>query len=328
MHARRAFTLVELLVVIAIIAILVALLLPAVQAARETARKVQCTNNFKQVALATLNYSSATDTLPSLRDWRFKPKVIGWRLAVIPYLEETNIHDLLGDPVTWRRERLRAITEPPATPSARPAVVASFLCPSTPGTPNIISTDSAVSNANGKVIFDGFAAKQISAIGWVFDRPAVIARNSSQHGAWIGTRRPFSLPDSLSDETEGLGTPAKLSWIEGGLSKTILAVEKAGPPWLIHGDQRWYLDQWYSSWINGSSVGHADNLYIRNDRSPGEDVPLKGAVNFSNTYHPFSFHPGGAHMSMCDWSVRFLGEDTSRQILYSLATRQGLEFVE
>ena len=71
MQTRRAFTVVELLVVIAIIAILVALLIPAVQSARESARRIQCANNRKQEALATLNYSADEDRLPSLIDPRF-----------------------------------------------------------------------------------------------------------------------------------------------------------------------------------------------------------------------------------------------------------------
>jgi prepilin-type N-terminal cleavage/methylation domain-containing protein/prepilin-type processing-associated H-X9-DG protein len=95
----RGFTLVELLVVIAIIGILVGLLLPAVQAAREAARRMQCSNNLKQLALSALNYESATKRLPSLGlrgggcsgqpGLGVNVAVYSWTFAVLPYMEQT-----------------------------------------------------------------------------------------------------------------------------------------------------------------------------------------------------------------------------------------------
>ena len=94
--SRWAFTLVELLVVIAIIGVLVALLLPAVQSAREAARRMQCTNNLKQIGLAMHNYHGANNTFPSGSmigrpgAWSWGP---AWGVSILPYAEQTVLFD-------------------------------------------------------------------------------------------------------------------------------------------------------------------------------------------------------------------------------------------
>src|SRR3954463_8342832 len=98
---RRAFTLVELLVVIAIIGILVALLLPAIQAARESARRTKCVNNLKNCALAVLNYESSNKVLPPGSTFALKPtgdiypsaSGLGWQMLVLPYVEESGVSE-------------------------------------------------------------------------------------------------------------------------------------------------------------------------------------------------------------------------------------------
>lgn len=97
-RTRHGFTLVELLVVIAIIGILVALLLPAVQAAREAARRMQCSNNLKQLALAAHNYADTNRSFPS--GWIYSgaanSEVWGWSALMLPYMEQNTLYDQLG----------------------------------------------------------------------------------------------------------------------------------------------------------------------------------------------------------------------------------------
>ncbi len=133
-HGRRAFTLVELLVVIAIIGILVALLLPAVQSAREAARRVQCRNNLKQIGLGCLMHVDTHGFLPSGGwdyDWTADPdrgygkeQPGGWPYSILAYIEESALRDLgagkTGDPVAWQA----------ASEKLHQTPVGTFICPS------------------------------------------------------------------------------------------------------------------------------------------------------------------------------------------------------
>src|SRR3954454_9007927 len=115
---RKAFTLVELLVVIAIIGILVALLLPAIQAAREAARRSQCSNNLKQVTLATLNFHDARKGMPPMRI------VDGdrtWMGLILPHIEESMVADLWDHKLGCYYDQ---------TYKCRTAIVSAYFCPS------------------------------------------------------------------------------------------------------------------------------------------------------------------------------------------------------
>ena len=129
-NPKLAFTLVELLVVITIIGILIALLLPAVQAAREAARKMQCQNNLKQLGLAVLNYESQWQIFPPSSHWASASDVEvsnnpnlreSWIVMVLPFLEQQALHDMFD---------LTRPTPDPRNAAARGTWVAALLCPS------------------------------------------------------------------------------------------------------------------------------------------------------------------------------------------------------
>lgn len=316
MATRRqiGFTLVELLVVIAIIALLVALLLPAVQAVRESARKVRCANNFKQVALAVLNHASISgDQLPARKDPRFRrdhAPSLGWKFTILPFLDEQSLFDKLSlEP----RYNFKETT--PEAVVTKPCVAEVFLCPSTPGIPRL-QKRKMVSHADGSVLFDGFATAQTQEVTLVFDQAAPEAEIRRGHGALLGTKK-WNEPNATA--AQYARTPAKLKWVADGLSKTILIVEASGKNETIVGAKSFNVsDHPVFVWWNAAP----NHLHVRFDLGEFYGI-LERPVNFSNRNQIFSFHPGGAHVSMCDGSVKLLSEDSSAEAVFAMATRNG-----
>lgn len=130
---QTGFTLVELLVVIAIIGILVALLLPAIQAAREAARRSQCINNLKQFGLALQNYHSARKSFPQGGEMLSNTDIFtNANAALLPYFEESSLHNLYDPKKPWESQKAPGEDKPDVIPSTPIAV---FKCPSS-GAPN------------------------------------------------------------------------------------------------------------------------------------------------------------------------------------------------
>lgn len=308
MRARRAFTLVELLVVIAIIALLVALLLPAVQSAREAARRTQCSNRFRQVALAVLNATDASaDRLPALANelsmYRrgiersnqplsgYGKRVISWRYSILPFLEESAIHQYFAE--------LSSSTEWDYTfdpPSRDAFIVPAFHCPSTPGSPRI-SRRTGINAKNVELVTrDSFGASDHRAIN---EFNTQLSR-SFMPGAWLGIIRRRR-QDLHYEEMFERG--ARLAWITDGLSSTILIGESSYEVIPEH------LFPWI--WLE---VG------MLQARSPaaGARINFKAPRGGGGLG---SFHAAGMNASMCDGSVRYLRDDIDLSVFEGLMAR-------
>ena len=211
--ARRcAFTLVELLVVIAIIGVLVALLLPAVQMAREAARRTQCGNNLKQIGLALNNYETMHKVFPTgciecrivLPPPPTPRKFIAWNVAALPYIEQGNVYDKFDyDFPAKSAENREAVS----------AVIETFLCPST-SRKSLTSPDA---NNNGQ--WDPGDEMGFTDYGGMFGVEGT------------GRSAPPGSPHYLEPKSLGVmlyEIPTSSAEIRDGLSNTVIVAEAAG----------------------------------------------------------------------------------------------------
>src|SRR5271165_4791802 len=131
-ETRRGFTLIELLVVIAIIAVLISLLLPAVQSAREAARRAQCTNNLKQIALALHNYHDAIGTFPpgGIDDVNWQGTWWNWPAFILPQLEQRNVYNAINFSLPNISVLTNDLAAQDPNVTAWRSVINSYLCPS------------------------------------------------------------------------------------------------------------------------------------------------------------------------------------------------------
>ncbi len=324
-NRRGAFTLVELLVVIAIIGILVALLLPAVQAAREAARRTQCTNNLKQIGLGMLNYENSNKTFPpGQRRATQNSAKHGWTTFFLPFIEEGPLFD--------RIDFTRSFTDAVNLPVTQ-SRIAGYLCPSA-GTfhPNRgeDGTIAGVTGAgNGLACLDYLGVSGPDRNGADGTRDCKFFASLYNKQGIPGTGRQLGVLVGLRDlDPDRFGknwlAPPKISVqkITDGLSKTMVVTECTGRGVAPDEDDKNKVNL-NGAWANGSNTAH---LLL---------APLEAGPEFFGkaTYawedeEVFSDHPGGANALLCDGSVHFAGATASRQIVYALATRANDEIVD
>ena len=306
----HGFTLVELLVVIAIIAILVALLLPAVQAAREAARRLQCANNLKQVALAMHNFYDVHSALPygcfGDRD--------GWLIYTLPFLEQKSVPDEY------------TFTESYSTPKNVLLCENSFavlLCPSDgPDTrPDPIRIN--LSRHNYVVNFGNTANFRVAGR---YTRAVDVLDGFEFGGA------PFEDVRDGDDAMERVGMRGvRFKEITDGLSRTLMISEivKARGD----GDLRGFLWWGWGVWFHTSLTPNTSepdrglrNVYCSNDQG---DPPCIGAeetgTHMANAAR--SLHPGVVQAALCDGSVQVFSNDIAADVWNALGTTHGSETV-
>jgi prepilin-type N-terminal cleavage/methylation domain-containing protein/prepilin-type processing-associated H-X9-DG protein len=300
----RGFSLVELLVVIAVTAILVALLLPAVQAAREAARRLQCQNNLRQLGIGFHDFEGANGGFPPRRHTTVPYQ--GWG----PYLLDCMEQAAIGD----RYDTKKNFYDPANQPWIK-MPLAVFICPSAPPGRIVAIIDQA-NNPTGTVgaAGDYFAANSVDAYWW----PA------AQKAAAADTVNCPALRDNAQQP---------LAAITDGLSNTLLLAEFAGRPnhW-IKGQQQptdaalqWA--NWWGPWASYNSS--IFKTWTADGSAPGS-LATGGpcTVNCNNNWGIYAFHPHGAHILLCDGSVHFVGETLDRDVFAGLVTKAGGEVIK
>jgi prepilin-type N-terminal cleavage/methylation domain-containing protein/prepilin-type processing-associated H-X9-DG protein len=351
-HARlrRGFTLIELLVVIAIIAILIALLLPAVQQAREAARRTQCKNNLKQIGLALHNYESTHRMIPSFYSHNAATSgQFSVQSQLLPYMDQAALQSLIDFSLSLQIGCCPGDVSPPlVNVVSKPLPV--FLCPSDPG-PSVFSVKSGTTGGATGATYTyagtNYHVNQGTALGTNYD-----GRVPTDGLVWANSRMPFAaITDGLSNTaafsesifgypTQVVSAPTsnmdrRRSYINVTCIFTSSTVPPATPG-LANGYQppndpaqfeaatvpisRGWAGQRGAGWISGREYWTAYHHY----HNPNSNVPDMGTCGWG-IFAARSYHTGGVNTLMCDGSVRFVSENIDLNSWRAIGTRAGSE---
>ncbi|NLX99104.1 MAG: DUF1559 domain-containing protein [Rhodopirellula sp.] len=317
---RAGFTLVELLVVIAIIGILIALLLPAVQAAREAARRMQCSNNLHQLGIAVHNYLNTHQAFPMNRTGK---SLHNWSaLAMIaPYLEQGNMYGMLD----FRHYPYTTVTGAGSVadgsvnmPAAR-TVIDGYQCPSDPvgvTDPDGLAPTNYLFNVGSGLVNNGSI---LVSSGLVPDGVAYQASGVRLAEITDGTSNTIAIGESTKGMGGGLAPYAGDVKRQHIRNTSFFPACNAGPA-----DNVWYGDRG-DKWISGSFPYAAMTFYYAPN---SKQADCMNGMSTQARMAARSYHPGGANVLFCDGHVSLLSDTMQEGVMRALATRGGGEVHE
>ena len=338
--SRGGFTLIELLVVIAIIATLVALLLPAVQRAREAARRTECSNNLKQIGIAIHNFHDTKRKLPSSgRPTQASTVRFGLFTQLLPYLEQNVLWDQYDATVNWSHANHLPVTK---------KRIPSYNCPTSPSNNNQLDHNP-----------DGFDPASVDWVGIVavgdYAGSLGVAPELETYAAGLtppilisGSTSPTTgTTDGSTHITNGFLpkiSSLQLGDITDGLSNTIAVWESAGRPFVYRRGTQVSDDLTVAHTNGGGWSRPASDILFRGASADGATLP-GSFLNRTNGYNhadevydtngypvpygtegssqPFSFHDAGLNVLFGDGGVRFIDESIDIGVVAALVTRNG-----
>ncbi|WP_417749419.1 DUF1559 domain-containing protein [Rosistilla oblonga] len=307
---RSAFTLVELLVVIAIIGILVGLLLPAVQQAREAARRMQCSNNLKQMGLAMHNYHDVHGCFPagfyrrSYSYSTFSGPGWGWGTMILPQIEENNRYEAL------QVNNQFASDDPTILEFSQP-LVSAFVCPSAPASEDLNPEfkNSSSEPSHGLSTYKGVFGDLNTQYNYSGDDCSYYQGSCIKGGNGI-----FSANSSTKfrDVTDGTTHTVMIGEVPFGANGTRNS----------SGDLIQYRGAvWIGVTTGGASSNVATHQTLRGVTASGSQSSLYG-INGSSSYAFGSHHPGGAQFVVSDGSTRFFSETMDGVTINRIANKE------